>query len=350
MVSRIAKQTAFVWAIVLVTALVLTLFDVVAHLVPTAYRPGLLPQILTALPLVLLVAYLGGRLFTVLTARLEQKETARLEALGRVEYLEARNAILQMVAASTDTIDTVRTLARHIARVVPCDRVGLALLSEDGQELHTYTGQPADGDEPPAAVVDLHFQNTGTHVDAVLTSGEPLIVNDMSAVARDFLDANVSHSAGFASAILMPLVFAGKKLGTLNLLSAKRNAFVPSHVQSLIPVAQTISLACGTQQLAQTLTRTRSAHETADLAFSMANDISSAMQVVVGQCELLQREYADSALQRDVATIALQSRRVLENLHRLRALARAQAHVTQSKVPAPHNTATGPPDDLVIRP
>ena len=55
--------------------------------------------------------------------------------------LELSNAVLQVVARSVDVPLAFQTLAERIVLLVACDRVGLALLSDNGEEFQTYTAR-----------------------------------------------------------------------------------------------------------------------------------------------------------------------------------------------------------------
>ncbi len=321
-----ARQRWFVAGAVLLMAVVLAGLDLAAHLSPPGYHLTLWGQALASLPVALVVAYIAARVFTWFSVALEEKEVAWAAAVSRVEYLEARNAILHALATTTDLTVAFAALSEQIGHIVPCDRVALSLLTENGEELHAYMGQPATGDRGATVRPDLLFRRAGTLMDEVIRSGQPRIVADISAIAPDHLDANVVWTGGYGSGLICPLVVEGKPLGTLNLAARQKNAFTDVHLRAVRPVADTIALACGTQQLARRLARTQLAHAIADTAFAMANEINGAMQTIVGHCELVEREHSgDVTLQRDLATIIRNAHRVINALERLRALVTTQA-------------------------
>ncbi len=328
-----ATQRWLVAAAVLLTALVLTGVDVGSHLAPSAYRPTLWYQLAASLPIAIVVAYLAARAFTWFNAALEEKETAWAAAMSRVEYLEARNAILHALATTTDLTVAFTTLSAQIGHIVACDRVSLSLLTENGEELHAFLGQPGAGGET-VIKPDFQFRRAGTLMDMVIDSARPQIVPDLATLAPDHLDANVVLSGGYGSALIYPLIFEGKPLGTLNLAARPKHAFTDVHLRAVRPVAETIALACGTQQLARRLARTQMAEAIAETAFAMANEINGAMQTIVGHCQLVEREHAeDVMLQRDLATIVRQAQRVTGAMERLRALVANQARA--SSLPEP---------------
>jgi nitrogen-specific signal transduction histidine kinase len=54
---------------------------------------------------------------------------------------------------------------------------------------------------------------------------------------------------------------------------------------------------------------------------SIAAEINSALQTIIGHCDLIRREYADPRLGRDLDTVVRQSQRIVELLERMRATA-----------------------------
>src|SRR6185503_5456133 len=124
--------------------------------------------------------------------------------------------ILEIIARSADATLAFQALASRIARLVPCDRVGLALLSENGQEFQTYTARVHEEERRARPRPEIVFKIDQTVLGGVVRSREALIVPDISAAAADFLDANVLHTSGFGSALIIPLVSKGRAVGTLN--------------------------------------------------------------------------------------------------------------------------------------
>jgi nitrogen-specific signal transduction histidine kinase len=76
-----------------------------------------------------------------------------------------------------------------------------------------------------------------------------------------------------------------------------------------------------------------------ELTLSIANDINSALQIIIGHCDLLERSYADPALQRDLATVIRQAQRISELLDKMRGsaterLREVAASVNQAGIPS----------------
>jgi GAF domain-containing protein len=168
-----------------------------------------------------------------------------------------------------------------------------------------------------------------------------LIVADVSEVAADFLDANLMQTSGFGSVMLVPLVSKGRVVGTLNLVQRAKRAFRPEHAAAIQPVAEIFAVAVIAQQLQVSLGKYRSMEAMSELTLSIATEINSALQTIIGHCDLLERGYPDPHLQRDLATVVRQAQRIAELLEKMRAAAsermkevEAAVAVTQAGIPS----------------
>jgi len=157
-----------------------------------------------------------------------------------------------------------------------------------------------------------------TLIGGVVSSRKPLLTNDLGRLAADFLDANVLHGAGFSSALIMPLVAKNRALGTLNLVSRLRGAFVVEHIGAMGPVAEILAVGILAQQLQVALGKYRTMETMAELTLSISNEINGAVQAIIGQCDLLEREQRDPALQRDLVMVIRQAQRISDLLQKMR--------------------------------
>lgn len=278
-------------------------------------------QFVTAWMLILVLATVSTRRIGGLAHTITQHEQARTDTLDQVEQLEIRNAILQIISRSVDVPLAFQALAQRIVRLVPCDRVGLALLADDGREFQTYTARVDRAERRARPRPDVVFKAERTALGAAVRSREPLIVNDTSVGAADFLDINVLHSAALRSALILPLVAKGKAVGTLNVVSRRTNAFNQQHVDALLPVAEIFAVAYVAQHLQVALGKYQTMEAMSEVTLSIAAEINSALQTIIGHCDLLERGYPDPDLQRDLATVVRQAQRIATLLERMRVAA-----------------------------
>jgi GAF domain-containing protein len=284
-------------------------------------RPLVLVQVVSAWIAMLLLAYFATTRIGGLSKRLTQKEDAHLATLDEIEQLLTQNAILQIIARSVDVPLAFQSLATRIVRLVPCDRVGLALLAQNGQEFQTYTARVHEDERRARPRPEVIFKTDRTIIGSVVRSREAVIVNDTRGSAGDYLDVNVLQTAGFGSALIMPLVSKGRAVGTLNVVSRRTDAFVPAHIQVLEPIAEIFAVAYVAQQLQVGLSKYKTMEAMSELTLSIAAEINSALQTIVGHCDLIEQGHPDPGLQRDVATITRQAQRIASLLEKMRAQA-----------------------------
>lgn len=310
---------AGIWGLVLTFGVVQAIAS--ATLGSVARRPIVIVQFVTAWFVILTLAFISTRRIGGLARTITQHEHARTATRDQVEQLEMRNAILQIISRSVDVPLAFQALAQRIVRLVPCDRVGLALLSDDGQEFQTYTARVNQDERRARPRPDVVFKTERTAIGTVVRSREPLIVNDSSVCAADFLDMNVLHTAGLGSALMLPLLAKGRAVGTLNVVSRQTGAFNQEHVDTLLPIAEIFAVAYVAQQLQIAVGKYQTMEAMSELTLSIATEINSALQTIIGHCDLLERSYPDPDLQRDLATVVRQAQRIATLLERMRAAA-----------------------------
>jgi GAF domain-containing protein len=260
---------------------------------------------------------LGWRLSRSSSERIGQSAEA-----ATIENLKASNALLRTLASTPDISRSLFELALRIRAIVPCDRVGLALLTEDRAGYSTYTARIDQRSPSTHAHSELHFPRGSSIIDEVVNSREGRIVDEVSALAPTYLDVNVIKTAGFKSFVLLPLIYEGEALGTLNLVSRRPAAFSQADLHALKPVAEALASAHGTRRLANAYARHQMGNELSELTFAFANDMSGAVQAIIGQCELLAKEWRDPTVEREVAGMLQQARRLREILNQMQRMTR----------------------------
>ena len=87
---------------------------------------------------------------------------------------------------------------------------------------------------------------------------------------------------------------------------------------TLQPIAEIFAVAVVAQQLQMALGKYRTMEAMSELTLSIAAEINSALQTIIGHCDLLERGYPDPSLQRDLATIVRQAQRIEALLAKMR--------------------------------
>jgi GAF domain len=321
-----------IWGLIGLFGLVEAIAWIVAGGIPR--RPGVLIQVGTAWLVMIILASLATRRLRTQAQRIEGYEHTHQESLGEIEQLQTQNAMLEIIARSVDVTLAFQALASRIARLVPCDRVGLALLTEDGQEFQTYTARVHEEERRVRPRPEIVFKVEQTLLGGVVRSREALIVGDISLAAADFIDANILHTSGFGSALIVPLVSKGRVVGTLNLVQRAKNAYRPEHAAAIQPIAEIFAVAVIAQQLQISLGRYRSIEAMSEMTLSIATEINSALQTIIGHCDLLERGYPDPNLQRDLVTVVRQAQRIEGLLGKMRAAAHERMKEVEAVVTA----------------
>jgi signal transduction protein with GAF and PtsI domain len=315
------EAVRIIWGVVCAFAVTQIVASTMGPVSDASQHRGLFLQGVAAWATVLILATVSTLYLRSLSGIISGHEQAHRAAIHQLEQLELSNAVLQVVARSVDVPLAFQTLAQRIVRLVPCDRVGLAVLSENGQEFQTYTARVNKDERRVRPRPDIVFKIERTALGTVVKSREPLFINDTSVGAADFLDVNVLHSSGIRSALLLPLVTKGRAVGTLNVVSRQPAAFEQQHIDILQPIAEIFAVAHVAQQLHMAVGKYRSMEAMSELTLSIATEINSALQTIIGHCDLLSRGYPDPELQRDLATVVHQAQRIAGLLDKMRAAA-----------------------------
>jgi transcriptional regulator with GAF, ATPase, and Fis domain len=275
-------------------------------------------QVLAGWVVLLLLAAVATRRMDRMAAQLDKTATAHRATQAEFEQLQLHNEMLETLAQTVDVPLAFKSLARRIARLVPCDRVGLALLTDEGDEFHTYTARVTDEDRRSRPRPDVVFRPEGTAIGAVVQTGQPMVINDTAAAALQYLDVNVASNSGFASALVIPLVSDERAVGTLNVVSRQKGAFDEEHVKALLPVTENLAMAHVAQRLQVAATRHKTVESITEMTLAVANEINSALQTIIGHCNLIDRTHDDPGLHRDIATIVRQAQRIASHLEKMR--------------------------------
>src|SRR5436189_5263736 len=110
--------------------------------------------------------------------------------------------------------------------------------------------------------------------------------------------------------MIVPVGWKCRVIGTLTLVQRAKNAYRPEHVAAIQPIAEVFAVAVIAQQLQVSLGKYRSMEAMSEMTLSIATEINSALQTIIGHCDLLERGYPDPNLQRDLVTVVRQAQRI----------------------------------------
>ncbi len=264
------------------------------------------------------LAVIATRHIDDLSMTLVRSEDAHRATRTQLKQLQTQNAVLQVVSQSVDVPLSFHALAQRITPLVPCDRVGLALLTADGQEFQTYTARVMHPERRLRPRPEVVFKPERTAIGMAVRSREAMFIDDTREGAADYLDVNILHSTGFRSALIVPLVAEGRAVGTLNVVSRKTKAFRRQHADTLLPIAEIFAVAHVAHQAQAAVARHKTMESMTELTEGISAEISSSLQTIIARSDPAGRGSRDAGVQRDMDVIAGQAQRIRALLERLR--------------------------------
>lgn len=268
---------------------------------------------------ILMLAAIASRQIFGLTTDLRSERDRHQSTLNQIEQLSTLNEMLLTFGRSNDVGMAFQSLTGHVGRLVPCDRLGLALLRESGRELLTYSARVSDPERRRRPRPDLELSLERSVFGQVVRSGEALMIDDLHSQASAFHDAAVLASQGFQSALVVPLISRNKAIGALMMISRARAAFTADHREIMQPLAEVLAFAFVAQQQQHALEKFQMMDSMSDTTFALASEINGALQGVIGEAALVRREHPQLAEALD--GVIHHAERTLVLLERMRAAA-----------------------------
>jgi transcriptional regulator with GAF, ATPase, and Fis domain len=265
------------------------------------------------------VALVATRSLARLRSELQSKRDQHQATLSQVDQLATLNEMLTTAGKSKDVGLAFQALARRVGTLIECDRLGLALLKEGGQELQTFSSRVTEPERRRRPRPELQFSLERSIFGQVIRTCDPILVDDTAAFASEFHDASVLAAQGFHSLLIVPLVSRNRAIGAMTVIARRKAAFAPEHREVLQPLAEILAFAYVAQQQYVALDRYRAMETTAEMTLALATDINSSLQVIVGRCAILQAEHPSAAA--DIDVVSRQAERMATLLDRLRVAA-----------------------------
>jgi GAF domain-containing protein len=171
-------------------------------------------------------------------------ENAQLftEAQDRAEQISAANRIASTISSSLHLSQVFDIAAEETAKLLPFDRMSIALVDEGGEAVATLM---VKGVGPPAGTEGTTRPLAGSAVASALATGEPCFRQDTLAVPEGerFAEDGSLAEAGLRSWVAIPLQAKDRALGTFNLCSARPGTFTRRELPVLLPIARQLAIA-----------------------------------------------------------------------------------------------------------
>ena len=172
----------------------------------------------------------------------------------------------RQVTSVLDFEELLQRIPLLIRRLIPFEAFAVYLLDERRGELRVAysVGYPV-GDSPQRLTLDQGL------VGAAVASGEPLLVNDLTADRR-----YVEFVPGMNSEIVVPLMHKSRPIGALNILSRNRDQFSPSDVSIVRQFGAHVAVALVNARLFE---RSRLDAEAFETLAEIGRDVASILDV-----------------------------------------------------------------------
>lgn len=173
---------------------------------------------------------------------LQQAQNAKeeLEQLvrERTAELEGLYDLTRQISDATTVVDILDDLYSSLAAFLPFDRVALALLDGDAEQV---TAVWARGATSPAGIDSGYGQSLKQgSLASVLASGEPRIISDLEAYLTRHPDSESTRrilNEGLRSNLTVPLFALRRPVGFLFLASRNAHSYTPAHTRFMRQIA-----------------------------------------------------------------------------------------------------------------
>ncbi len=166
-------------------------------------------------------------------------------ALGQARALRQARQVLHIADLAVEGLsleDTLEHIYKGFRDSIPYDRLGCALLSDDGSRVVARWAKPLG----PDSLIRQGFSASmaGSSLRRILLTGQPRIINDLEAYLAEHPDSVTTRlvlEEGIRSSLTCPLVAQGKHLGFLFFSSWQKATYQSVHQEIFMRIATQIS-------------------------------------------------------------------------------------------------------------
>jgi len=140
-----------------------------------------------------------------------------------------------------EVLERIYAAFQHL---IPYDRIGCALLSEDQQQVQAYWARTNYQDHT-LLVKGFTAPLAGSSLEEILHTGQPRIINDLAEHLRQHPNSQATAlllKEGIHSSLTCPLIAEGRPVGFLFFSSCQPNTYQGLHQKLFINIANQVSL------------------------------------------------------------------------------------------------------------
>ena len=173
------------------------------------------------------------------------KEWGQIQTLSQVTA--QINAGLMLDEVLNQVYESFRSL-------IPYDRIGLALLEEEGQVARTRW---VHSDAPDIRIgLDFVGRMAGSSLERIIETSQPRILNDLHAYLQEHPHSKSTRlilEEGMRSSLTCPLIAMGKPIGFMFFSSMAPNTYQDAHVEMYLQIAGQLAVIVEKSRLYQQL-------------------------------------------------------------------------------------------------
>ena len=187
--------------------------------------------------------------------------------------LEEITAQLNAGLLLEDILDKVYTSFREI---IPYDRIGLALLEDNGQIAQAYWAKTTQ----PTMQLNKGYaaRLQGSSLETIIATGQPRIINDLEAYLRQKPSSDSTRlivAEGIRSSLTCPLIVNSVPVGFLFFSSARPNTYDETHVSTFKQIAAQLAVIVEKGRLTSELAAQKAAVEQHNAELRHTNEVKN---------------------------------------------------------------------------
>lgn len=161
---------------------------------------------------------------------------------ARFAEMERLMEVAHQVAQGLFLDDVLQRTYEAFKPLIPYDRIGCALLSEDGSTLTAHWARTEY--DNPQLTGGYSAPMKGSSLEPLLQTGRPRIINDLEAYAREHPNSEstkVVLAEGVRSSLTCPLITEERPIGFLFFSSCEKNTYRGLHQEVFLRIARQLS-------------------------------------------------------------------------------------------------------------
>jgi signal transduction histidine kinase len=196
----------------------------------------------------------------------------------------------QKIAARPSLRDIIDYLFERTQSLIPCDRIGLAFVDQNGERVTSYYNRASY----PGMVVEKDYAEAlrGSSLEEMLRTGQPRIIDDLETYLTSHPRSRSTQlllREGVRSSLTCPLTVEGRVVGFLFRSSREPHTYTTHHIELQMAIAERLSQAVETAWRIEQLQESNNAY--AQMLGFVSHQLKSPIAAMVTDARLLAQGY-----------------------------------------------------------